>query len=334
MPSSEPSPVPSSRPSQCQTTYVDDILSNDFGNLVSCSIDDDCGGFEQSDGTVIGARCNLDLCACECDTKYCLANVAKKSTDDMMCQFQCDCKEGCISVNNANFVEGTDFTWSNTNANQQCDTSQCTDCSSDPTACGLDQDCIPDSNGNAICVESGICTADKNAICDDAYAAVTQNSNNRAKCCPSTSSCVKTIIGVIATSTCSNNCGNCLGSTSNPGSDQGYSPATFCLYGNRVDNMPECTVISNDSTGAFSCLSGNDNTGDESLCCTSASSPNVDAPGDFTCSDDGTFGTNVIQSWSPSAGPMCVKDQASRSSVAQVDVNGNTNGGSTVTPLC
>eukprot|EP00957_Ditylum_brightwellii_P112934 8611591-Ditylum_brightwellii.AAC.1 len=231
MPSFSPSLQPSSRPSKCAAIYDIDESSQNFGNLLQCGSDSDCGGFELSDGSTVGASCNLDSCECECDAKYCLANESGGGTGgDQTCQFQCDCKGGCTSVNDPNILEG-DLSWDNKNKDQ-CDLAECTVCTDD-TGCSFDQDCIID-NGSGICVESGICTSSKNDVCDEAYSAVTQNSNNRAKCCPSSSSCVKTIIGVIDSSTCSTNCGGCLGSASNPGTDKGYSPSTFCLYGNRV----------------------------------------------------------------------------------------------------
>ena len=82
---------------------------------------------------------------------------------------------------------------------------------------------------------TGICTAAKNAMCDDAYQAMTGSNNNRAKCCPSTSGCVKGPMNVVATATCGNVCGtSCLGDESNPGNNPGYSPSTFCIFGQRV----------------------------------------------------------------------------------------------------
>eukprot|EP00957_Ditylum_brightwellii_P204748 15340690-Ditylum_brightwellii.AAC.1 len=78
--------------------------------------------------------------------------------------------------------------------------------------------------------------------------------------------------------------------------------------------MPECTVISqlknkypngNIESGEFSCVNDKEPTGDHSICCTAQSSPNVGAPGNFTCSETATFGTNVAQPWSPETEPMC-----------------------------
>jgi hypothetical protein len=87
---------------------------------------------------------------------------------------------------------------------------------------------------------AGICTAAKEKMCDNAYQAMTGSNNNRAKCCPSTSGCVKSTMGVIATATCGNVCGtSCLGAESNPGNAPGYSPSTFCIFGQRVGKFPD-----------------------------------------------------------------------------------------------
>ena len=90
------------------------------------------------------------------------------------------------------------------------------------------------------------------------------------------SGCVKSAIGVIATSTCGNTCGtSCRRSESNPGEAYGYSPSTFCIFGERVKNMPYCpavaapfTVDNKDGLGKWSCKDNDkDSTGDNSICC-------------------------------------------------------------------
>ena len=105
-------------------------------------------------------------------------------------------------------------------------------------------------------------------MCDEAYTAVSGSQNNRSKCCPATSGCIKGAMGVIATSTCGAVCGtSCLTAQANPG-NFGESPATMCTYGQRVQNMPYCPDVAAGADGHFSCTGGNDITGDNSICCT------------------------------------------------------------------
>ena len=83
------------------------------------------------------------------------------------------CKKKCSLP--GNWTGAADAT-----ALERC-TNECTSCVDNPGACGEDEDCI-----DGVCVESGICTAKKEAMCDDAYAAVSGKKNQRAKCCPDT----------------------------------------------------------------------------------------------------------------------------------------------------
>ena len=159
-----------------------------IGNLLYCGRDEDCGGVGFTDpitGEIIshGATCNMVTCHCECSAEYCLvqpvilnADNTKKNNEvllDVGCQFQCECKKKCSLP--GNWTGAADAT-----ALERC-TNECTSCVDNPGACGEDEDCI-----DGVCVESGICTAKKEAMCDDAYAAVSGKKNQRAKCCPDT----------------------------------------------------------------------------------------------------------------------------------------------------
>lgn len=113
---------------------------------------------------------------------------------------------------------------------------QCMPCTpSNATACPEDTDCIIiEDKTEGICVDSGLCTTDKKTVCDEAYAVVTGKSDRSAKCCPATSGCVKTTIGVKATSTCSTNCGSCLGAKTVESKD---IPISFCMFGQRLSEF-------------------------------------------------------------------------------------------------
>ena len=186
---------------------------------------------------------------CECRADYCLkgevvcdkngadynaetgrCDVPKNAkTLDIGCQFKCACLEACNiggtetdAVNNCKKIE----------INKK-DYHDCPTCTTDDD-CSTDQDCIKEGDGVSFCVGSGLCTDAKSTMCDSAYTAVTGSPNQRAKCCPDTSGCIKTRIGVIHTSTCGNSCGNsCLGDEKNPG-NYGHSPTTFCSFGWRL----------------------------------------------------------------------------------------------------
>ena len=142
-----------------------------------------------NDTVAVGATCDLSTCKCVCDKEYCLLQPqdkgGAKDTDDMTCEFQCNCKKACN--------ETTSWTGSSTASAETRCAGTCTVCTDDPTLCEDDEDCIlkyngkqPDSNGLKYCVESGFCTASKEVMCDDAYKAVSGKKNNRAKCCPDT----------------------------------------------------------------------------------------------------------------------------------------------------
>lgn len=111
-------------------------------------------------------------------------------------------------------------------------TTVCTAANADEK-CTDDEDCIiaPGSNeGN--CISSAVCTDTKDDLCDEAWSAVSGSGDGSAKCCPSTSSCIKSAIGVKATSTCSTSCGSsCLGATTKNKRDL---PTTFCRFGTRI----------------------------------------------------------------------------------------------------
>ena len=138
----------------------------------------------------------------------------------------CDCQDACDPPADGPFTNKIDR-----NCLGQCAT--CTPLNA--TDCPEDTDCIiVGANTEGTCVDSGLCTADKKTLCDEAYAVVTGKSDNSAKCCPATSGCVKTTIGVIATSTCSTNCGNCL-----EGKVVEFKeiPTSFCIFGQRVSEF-------------------------------------------------------------------------------------------------
>ena len=161
--------------------------------------DDDCNG-----GT-----CNLLTCTCSCPPCHNQVSAG--------CEFSCECENACVG--------GT------------CDSSQCTDCTSTnaPEKCTEHQDCIiPSGSNEGKCVESEICTTTKDSLCDEAWSAVSGSGSGdqSAKCCPSTSSCIKSAIGVKATSTCSTSCGSsCLGATRKNDRD---SPTVFCRFGSGI----------------------------------------------------------------------------------------------------
>ena len=204
LPSPEPSAIPSLMPSSspssiaqtagdgstspptkiCTTTlYTEEFLNNgqpdpNFGNLLSCGSDEDCGGMGIIDpitGELVshGAKCDRQTCQCVCDAEYCLAREDQQADDDTSCKFQCECRKKCSLP--GNWTGAADAT-----ALDRC-TNECTLCVDNPGARGEDEDCI-----DGVCVESGMCTAQKEAMCDDGYAAVSGKKNQRAKCCPDT----------------------------------------------------------------------------------------------------------------------------------------------------
>ena len=159
--------------------------------------DEDCGGLTilDANGALIaveGGTCDTDTCQCVCDQNFCLSYRKKTETKDISCQFDCTCRKECAL--NANYISSiqSSFNVSNIatydagiNQGDRCQAT-CTDCTSNPNACGTDEDCIDNGDDTAKCVEAGICTAKKEDMCDDAYAAVSGKKNQRAKCCPDT----------------------------------------------------------------------------------------------------------------------------------------------------
>ena len=139
------------------------------------------------------------------------------------------------------------------------------------------------------------------------------------------SGCIKSTIGVVATSSCGNVCGtSCLGSESNPGNAYGYSPSTFCMFGQRIQNMPYCPIVASNYTatstlGVLSCTGGNDSGGDNSICCSDQT--HKGAIGDsinglWNCGE-GSAGntTQYALGWpgSPDGAYMCIDAEASKS---------------------
>ena len=122
------------------------------------------------------------------------------------------------------------------NSTAVCDSTQCQQCNRTHfDICPEDTDCIVVENEEVgVCTDSGLCTTDKKTLCDEAYAVVTGKSDNSAKCCPATSGCIKSTIGVKATSTCSTNCGNCLDAKT---VNQQDIPTSFCKFGQRLGKL-------------------------------------------------------------------------------------------------
>jgi len=144
---------------------------------------------------------------------------------------------------------------------------------------------------------------------------------------------------VIATSSCGNICGtSCLGSESNPGNAYGYSPNTFCLFGQRVSNMPYCPAVAfnytsstNSNLGILSCTGGNDSGGDNSICCSDTTHKGGDEDsinGSWNCGERAAGNTTQYAlGWpgSPDGAYMCLRGEGSRSNLWDVTVS---------TPVC
>ena len=169
------------------------------------------------------------------------AGTGQSASNDVGCSFACDCGRACTTYNetdpDASDYNSNDAECQNTDENNE---SNCQTCTTTNTTCPDDTDCIiVDSNTDGTCVDSGICTADKKTLCDDAYASVSGSTNKRAKCCPATSGCIRTQIGVKATSSCSTNCGSCLGGETAPGGGnvKNQHPETFCKFGQRLGEI-------------------------------------------------------------------------------------------------
>lgn len=149
-------------------------------------------------------------------------------TSDVGCSLKCECGQACSSYNESN-------PYSFNEIGATCNNTKCPTCVADSVTCPDDTDCIiTGSDAVGKCVDSGLCTAEKKTLCDEAFAVVTGQTNNRAKCCPATSSCVRTRIGVKATSTCSVNCGDCLSNFIQSGKRY---PSTFCMFGQRLSEF-------------------------------------------------------------------------------------------------
>lgn len=287
-----------------------------IGVLISCGTNNDCGGVGNctvaynDDGTrktILGI--NTDgvygtylQCTCDCPSLQCYQqgnpnpiDNDDRSGEDVGCFFKCECGPKCV-IDNSTDPPTAD-----------CD-GECQTCTLGENDCDRDEDCIVD-----ICVDSGLCTTAKTKICDEAYQVISNNPNNRAKCCPATSGCVKNSFGVTATATCSNSCGDsCIGSQSNPGNGNGYAPSTYCVFGSRVYNMPECEDLASLNKGNLRC--GNPTSFDlnsldpsfrinDYICCDTNTSPDGSVftpPGSFVCSIDG-YGYN-----STGDQPVCV----------------------------
>ena len=169
-PSSKPSADPSVTPTQKPTNQA--TYDPTTGDLVLCGTDADCGGYG-ADG--LGATCNPDG-TCSCDSTYCLSGP---TAQEKTCVFECNCEKECDI--NGTWTKITDRCGAKGDPNFQC--TSCAEADGGADMCGDDEDCVGEP---PICVGSGICTRDKGAMCDDAYAAMSGSNNNRAKCCPAT----------------------------------------------------------------------------------------------------------------------------------------------------
>lgn len=162
--------------------------------------------------------------------------TGSSSSNDVGCSFACNCGRACTTFNetdpDASDYNNIDAICENFDEN---DESKCETCTLSNTTCPEDTDCIiVGANTDGTCVDSGVCTADKKTLCDEAYSVVAGKTDNRAKCCPATSGCVRTQIGVKATSTCSVNCGDCLSDFNSQGT---AVPSTFCMFGDRLSEF-------------------------------------------------------------------------------------------------
>lgn len=350
-PSSQPSPLESASPSS-QCVYKNDT----DGFMTSCGGDIDCGGGKCLQVT----SGNSELGDCTCDCTGCLVTVASITTGnspDVGCTIGCQCGQACSSYNQDN-PDATDYGTSWATCNATCET--CTPSSTD-NACGADQDCIkgvdPDDTNKdtnddfGYCVESAICTADKEKLCDKAWKAVSGKNGNSAKCCPATSGCIKSKIGVTKTSTCSTNRGSCLsskrGKTSNTVSGTYEIPTTFCRFGQRLEGLYDCTQMSklyedaSNTPGSATCGTSYD------VCCTISAftSDGVSGNGTFNCFDGDPQGSSTentaLGDGSKYYGHgttvsgynfMCIEDGSQVSN--WINPNTTTVGGDAMAPLC
>lgn len=68
--------------------------------------------------------------------------------------------------------------------------------------CGVNKVCV-----SGTCEAADLCTNGKKQVCDNAYQRATGKNDNRAKCCPATSQCVKSGVQAGRSTACSTNCG-------------------------------------------------------------------------------------------------------------------------------
>lgn len=87
--------------------------------------------------------------------------------------------------------------------------------------CGAGKVCV-----SGTCEAAGECTGGKEQECDAAYTRFTGLTNNRAKCCPASSQCVKNGIQAGVSTACSTNCGK--------------KCEPFCSL-SKIDGLPLCS---------------------------------------------------------------------------------------------
>eukprot|EP00181_Compsopogon_caeruleus_P005148 CAMPEP_0184689988 /NCGR_PEP_ID=MMETSP0312-20130426/30958_1 /TAXON_ID=31354 /ORGANISM="Compsopogon coeruleus, Strain SAG 36.94" /LENGTH=705 /DNA_ID=CAMNT_0027147401 /DNA_START=795 /DNA_END=2912 /DNA_ORIENTATION=+ len=192
------------------------------------------------DGDCVSGLCSGGICTPVCDSSKCfgLVNVAGEE----VCSFLCS---SCV---------------------QQCDGGTCNSSEAVCTTCSNDSDCpAGESCDGKFCSPVGICTARKNVLCDDVYSFITGKTDERAKCCPSTSGCTKDELNQTSTAVCSTTCGSCLGVIGGTLTDY---PKVLCEFKNSSLGLglPTCFdgIAANGTMGSKGCTGDG---GDGTVCC-------------------------------------------------------------------
>jgi hypothetical protein len=169
----------------------------------NCCSDSDCNDgltTNGKQGAPAGSICTIGTGVCDCDTANCELPVSLQG--EKTCSQKCDCPGDCDGAGTCN--DDPDF---------YCD------------PCGVDGACQPGATCDGkYCIPAGDCTDRKNKLCDNAYFLITGSSDQRAKCCPDTSGCVKNKLLLTGNSVCSTTCGDCFGTI------QGTAPIALCSF--------------------------------------------------------------------------------------------------------
>lgn len=151
----------------------------------------------------------------------CGQECTKQDDGTGVCQGECPTGETCV----AGDVDSAD----------DCVPGTC------PTVpCPSGFDCI-----NEECVDSGECGEAKEAICDAAFTKLSGKSDQRAKCCPDTSECVKGDLELTENSVCSTNCGACDLTAIVQGTPMEITEV-YCRFGPEpafFPDLPDCQVV-------------------------------------------------------------------------------------------